>query len=140
MREVKRAREMMTLIGNSAPPAAPSAQLRKRNSGFGGSGAAAHRLGARVGWSERHVDRRRGSTSPDARPTSPIKCCNCGSNRRNQSIELIRMSEAMAILNGPDTTVTSFGDAQPTPKGKVFANPKRGILLIASNPAGGSQW
>ena len=44
---------------------------------------------------------------------------------RNQIIELTRLNEAFAILNGADTTVTSFGEKQPKPKGKVFCNPSR---------------
>ena len=44
------------------------------------------------------------------------------------------MSLAFAILSGPRTTEVSFGGAQPRPpQGKVFVNPSRGVLLIASN-------
>jgi len=58
-----------------------------------------------------------------------------------QNVELTRLTEAFAIVNGPDTTVTSFGSGQPQPPmGRVFVNPKQGVLLIASNlppaPAG----
>src|SRR5206468_7887136 len=49
--------------------------------------------------------------------------------------------EVLALLNSPETIVrvSSEGAAQP-PQGKVFLNPKRGVLLLASNlppaPAG----
>jgi anti-sigma-K factor RskA len=51
------------------------------------------------------------------------------------------LNEAFTIVNGADTTVTSFGAGQPQPpKGRVFVNPSQGVLLIASNlppaPAG----
>jgi anti-sigma-K factor RskA len=44
------------------------------------------------------------------------------------------MNEAFAILNGADTTVTSFGQGRPAPpKGRIFVSPSQGVLLIASN-------
>jgi hypothetical protein len=56
---------------------------------------------------------------------------------RRQAIELTRLNEAFAILGSPGTIEAGFGQG---PKGKVFVNPQRGILLIASNlppaPAG----
>jgi hypothetical protein len=59
---------------------------------------------------------------------------------RAQIIELTRLNEAFALMNGADTTVTSFGEKKPVPKGKLFYNPSMGALLIASNlppaPAG----
>ena len=48
--------------------------------------------------------------------------------------EVARLTEAFAILSGPNTTEASFGGQQPRPpQGKVFVNPSRGVLLIASN-------
>ena len=60
---------------------------------------------------------------------------------RQQTMDLTRMNEAFAIVNGADTTVTTFGEGQARPpKGKVFVSPRNGVLLIASNlppaPAG----
>lgn len=53
---------------------------------------------------------------------------------RRQTLDLTRLTEAFAILAGPDTTVTGFGAGQQAPpKGKVFVSPARGVLLIASN-------
>jgi len=56
---------------------------------------------------------------------------------RRQSIELTRMNEAFSILSGPETVVVGFGQG---PKGKVYIDRTRGVLLIASNlppaPAG----
>src|ERR1017187_10636666 len=52
---------------------------------------------------------------------------------RQQNIELTRVNQAFAILTGADTVVTTFGEGQPKPKGKVFVSPSQGVLLIAGN-------
>jgi anti-sigma-K factor RskA len=60
---------------------------------------------------------------------------------RTQAIELAHLNEALALLNQPDTRQVTFGEgtSQP-PRGRVFVNPKIGVLLVASNlpaaPAG----
>ncbi len=46
---------------------------------------------------------------------------------RAQAIELARATEAMALLNQPETRQVTFGG------GKVFVHPKAGVLLLASN-------
>jgi hypothetical protein len=50
-----------------------------------------------------------------------------------QTVELTRVNQAFAILTGADTVVTTFGEGQPKPKGKVFVSPSQGVLLIAGN-------
>ena len=60
---------------------------------------------------------------------------------QRQTVELSRLNEALALLNDPAATQVAFGQGQPKPpRGKVFVNPKRGVLLLASNlpqaPAG----
>jgi anti-sigma-K factor RskA len=132
MVEIKRAREMAALLGGSAAPAAPSPKLRRRILASAGveerrigwapflAGATALALGAALYFSGRerqYIDEARGLRE----------------QARNQNIEITRLNEAFAILNGADTSVTSFGENQPKPKGKVFMNPSRGLLLIASN-------
>ena len=139
MSEIKRARQMMTLLGGSSAPATPSPKLRKRilasvggeQSSFGWAPflaastvmclAAAFYFGGREWDFSRQVLALRQQS-------------------RDQIIELTHLNEAFAILNGADTTVTSFGENQSKPKGKIFVNPTRGVLLIASNlpqaPAG----
>ncbi len=56
---------------------------------------------------------------------------------RSRTIEVTRLNEAFAILSGPETTEVLFGQG---PKGKVYVDPGRGVLLVASNlppaPAG----
>jgi len=138
MAEMKRAREMAALLGGSSAPAAPSPKLRRRilaavgveQRAFGwtpflaGSTimclAAAFYFGGREWDFSRQVLRLQGES-------------------RAQIIELTRLNEAFALMNGA-TTVTTFGEKKPTPKGKLFCNPSMGALLIASNlpqaPAG----
>ena len=58
-----------------------------------------------------------------------------------QTRELARLNEAFAILNQPDAKQVVFGGATPQPpRGRVFLDPSRGVLLLASNlppaPAG----
>ena len=139
MAEMKRARGVMALLGGSAAPAAPSPKLRRRilasigfeQRGFGWApwlaGVAALSLVAAVYFAGREADFSR-------------EVVRLTEQARNQSAELAQLNEAFAILNQPDTTFASFGEKQPKPKGKVFVNPAKGMLLIASNlppaPAG----
>ncbi len=140
MAEVKRARHVAALVGQTPALATPSPKLRKRilasvgfeqrRFGWAPFLAAALLLSlfAAFYFSGRERDFATLATRLDGQ-------------LRAQTIELTRLNEAMAILNGVDTTVTSFGKGQTQPpKGKVFVDPSRGVLLIASNmpqtPAG----
>jgi hypothetical protein len=133
MGEVKRARQLTALMGGTAPAAAPSPKLRRRilasvgyeqkRFGFAPFLAAALLLSlfAVFYFSGRERDFAQLATRLDGQ-------------LRNQTIELTRLHEAFTILNGSDTSVTSFGGGQTQPpKGKVFVNPTQGVLLIASN-------
>ncbi|SPE26726.1 conserved hypothetical protein [Candidatus Sulfopaludibacter sp. SbA3] len=133
MAGVKNARRLAALLGGTAAAAAPSPKLRRRilasvgfeQKRFGMApflaAALALSLFAVFYFSGRERDFAQLANRLDGQ-------------LRSQTIELTRMNEAFAILNGPDTTVTSFGagKTQP-PKGKVFVNPSQGVLLIASN-------
>jgi hypothetical protein len=60
---------------------------------------------------------------------------------RAQTLELTKLTEAFGVINGPDTVVVRFGQAQAqVPGGKVFVNPAQGVALVVSNlpapPAG----
>ncbi|HUB80053.1 MAG TPA: anti-sigma factor [Bryobacteraceae bacterium] len=139
MSEMRRARELLTLVGGSAVPAAPSRKLRRRilasvgvdQRGFGWTplfaGLSALLLAAALYFAGREGDYSRQVETLTARS-------------RAQIIELTRLNEAFALMNGADTTVTTFGEKKPVPKGKLFYNPSKGALLIASNlpqaPAG----
>ncbi len=133
MAEMKRAREMAALLGGTAAPAAPSPRLRRRilasvgfeQRRFGWApflaAAAALALFAAVYFSGREGEFAREATA-------------LREQIGRQNIDLTRLNEAFAILNGPDTTVVSFGAGQTQPpKGKVFVNPSQGVVMIASN-------
>jgi anti-sigma-K factor RskA len=137
MRGVKRAVEMAAMLGGAAPPAAPSSKLRRRI--LASVGFEQNRFGWAPFWAAAAVlsmvaavyfsGRERQFAEDSQRLQEQL---------RAQTSELARLNEAFAIVNGPDTVVTSFGEKKPA-KGKVFAN-RGGILLMASNlpalPAG----
>lgn len=140
MEGMRRAREVAALLGGSAPQAAPSPQLRRRilasvgfeQRRFGWSPflavALAFSLFAAVYFGGRERD-------------TEVELARVRNQMRQQTMDLTRMNEAFAIVNGADTTVTTFGEGQSRPpKGKVFVSPSNGVLLIASNlppaPAG----
>jgi Anti-sigma-K factor rskA len=132
MAGVKRSLETAVLIGASALPAQPTRQLRRRILASIGSDeprvfgwifavAAAAMLAIAVYF----VLASRQYQQEAIRLRDQV---------RSQTSEIARLTEAFAILSGPQTTEASFGGAQPRPpQGKVFVNPSRGVLLIASN-------
>jgi hypothetical protein len=141
MEGMRRARETAALVGAAAPPATPSAKLRRRilasagfeqPRGFGWApalaGALAFSLIACVYFAGRQRD--------VARELDRVTSIS-----RQQNMDLTRLNEAFSIINGADTRVTTFGDGQSKPpSGRIFASPSQGVLLIASNlpqaPAG----
>ena len=132
MKEVKQARELAALLSTTAAPLAPSKKLRKRilaaagapSYGFGWAPAfaaiAALSICAAVYFSGREKQ-----FSAEAQTLLE--------QTRRQNIELTKLNEAFTILYGADTKVTSFGEQAPKPRGRVFVDPSRGVLLIASN-------
>ncbi len=108
MAGIKRALETAALIGATAPPAQPSRNLRRRILASVGARP------SRLNWV---------AALAVAALLLLAAAFFVASNRhRNQE-----QSAAFAILSGPRTTEVSFGG------GKVFVNPTRGVLLIASN-------
>jgi len=130
MARLKEARRLDALLGGSTPPAAPPPRLRRRilasvgapqRGGYWGliaTVAAALCLVAAFYFSGRERD-----------VTGQLT--HAREQVRNQTIELARLQEAFSIVNAAGTTVGSFGEGKP--KGKVFVNPSRGVLLIANN-------
>jgi Anti-sigma-K factor rskA len=131
MAGVKRSMELTALVGAAAPPAQPSPKLRRR-------------ILASVGSNDRRFN-----WVPVFALAAALLLIAVGAsllvrgNRaeatllaltRAQSAEIARLTQAFAIVSGPRTTEVSFGGVQPRPpEGKVFLNPARGVLLIASN-------
>jgi len=132
MQGVRRAREVAAWLGSSAQPAAPSPGLRRRILAsvggdarrFGWSPFLALALGLALFAAVYFGGRERDLGNELARVRE---------QNRLQSIELAGVNQAFAILTGADTTVTTFGEGQPKPRGKVFVSPSQGVLLIASN-------
>ena len=139
MQEIKRARQMLALLGGTATAAAPSPALRRRilasaggtQSRFGWSPFLAFALGLALFAAVYFGGRERDLANELAR----LREIN-----RDQTIKLASINQAFTILTGEDTVVTTFGEGQPKPKGKVFVSPTQGVLLIAGNlppaPAG----
>ncbi len=136
MKEMKRARQVASMIGATALPAAPSAKLRRR-------------ILASVG-----VEQRSFGLAPwlglmaalslvgafyfEARESSSLEeLANVRNQMRQQAVDLTRLNEAMTIMTASDTRQVNFGAGA---KGKVFVNPTSGVLLMATNlppaPAG----
>jgi hypothetical protein len=133
MAGMERARAITAILGGTASPATPSPKLRRR-------------ILASVGFEQRSF-----GWTPFLAAATALSLCAAvyfGGRERDfaematrlrdqlgrQDVELTRMNEAFAILNGPETKVVSFGTSQPQPpKGRVFVNPSQGVLLIASN-------
>ena len=130
---VKRALETAALLGASAPKAQPSPQLRRRilasvgseQRGFGLAWVTALAVAALFAIAVYFGIGNRRYAVDVARMRVEL---------RDQAGVIFRLTEAFAILSGPSTTEASFGGSQPRPpQGKVFVNPSRGVLLIASN-------
>src|ERR1700733_577163 len=131
MAGVKRSLATTALIGTSAPAVQPPAHLRRRILASVGS----HEQRG-VGWmlalaaallvvAVYFVVTSRQYQQEALRLRDQI---------RSQTSEIARLTEAFAIVSGPKTTEASFGGSHPRPpQGKVFVNPTRGVLLIASN-------
>jgi len=140
MQGIKQAREVATLLGGTAAPSEPSPKLRRRilasvgveERRFGWAPFLAAALALSMFAVFYFAGRERDIANELARSQQQMG---------RQTIELSRLNEAFGILNGADTTVTSFGEGQNAPpKGKVFVSPSQGMLLIANNlrpaPAG----
>jgi len=130
---VHAARGLVSLIGATAPPAAPPARLRRRVMALTGeperrwswaplwAGVAAAAIVAAV-----LINLRAGRTAAEL--------AQAQRESATQTNELVRLNEALAILNGPEVREIDFGAGKPQPpKGRVFLSPKRGVLLLASN-------
>jgi anti-sigma-K factor RskA len=133
MAGVKRSLETVSLIGASAPWAEPSRQLRRRilaSAGFEQRAATPWWVSALAIATLSMVALYLGVSSKQYEQTA----ARLRSEIREQTAQIASLTEAFAILSGPNTAEASFGGAQPMPpQGKVFLNPARGVLLIAHN-------
>lgn len=145
---VRGARELATLIGATAPAAEPPARLRNRVLAIAGGQTAARwnwapvfaavAAGAVIAAVVFNIRAHR-ATADLAQAAGELQRVQAESAA--QTRELARLNEAFAILNQPDAKQVVFGGAAPQPpRGRVFLDPTRGVLLLASNlppaPAG----
>ena len=138
---VRGARELTSLIGATAPAVEPPARLRKRVLAIAGG-----QTDPLLKWSRLWMAVAAGALiaavvfSTRAQRTSE-ELQRVRAESAAQTRELARLSEAFAILNQPDARQVVFGGAAPQPpRGRVFLDRTRGVLLLASNlppaPAG----
>ncbi len=137
---VRRARQMMSSLALMTPESHPPARLRKRIVGLVIEPkrtwfrapewvAATVCLAIIAGWL---ANGRR----EQARALAELRL-----EAQRNNTELARLTEAFALMNDPAAKQVVFGEGAPKPpRGRVFVNPNRGVLLVASNlppaPAG----
>src|ERR1022692_3616451 len=123
---VRGARELTTLIGATAP-----AVDRPPGRGSWPPGGAAVAAGALIAAIVFNVRAHRASAEL-AQAAAELQ--RVQSESAAQTRELARLNEAFAILNQSDAKQVVFGGAAPQPpRGRVFLDPARGVLLLASN-------
>ncbi len=136
MAEMRQAKQIVSMMGASAPPQTPSSKLRKR-------------ILASVGYEQRSYGLAPWFGALAAlcfvaaiyfagRERSYVEeMVILRSQMGQQAIELTRLTEIMTIMNGVNTREVTFGTGA---KGKVFVNPQSGVVLMATNlpsaPAG----
>jgi hypothetical protein len=132
---VRRSLETVALIGATTPPAQPSYQLRRRI--LASIGSEERRPGRMPTWAWALATAALFAAAvyfAAGSRQSAQEAARLRDEMRGQTARITRLTDAFAILTGPRTTEVSFGGAQPRPpQGKVFVNPSRGVLLVASN-------
>ena len=131
---VRHARELAAVIGATAPAVQPPARLRKRVLALAG-GDTARRLNWSPVWAALAAGALIAALFFNTRAQrAAADLARLQSQAAEQTRELARLNEAMAILNQPDARQVVFGGAAPQPpRGRVFLDPRRGVLLLASN-------
>jgi anti-sigma-K factor RskA len=129
---IRKARALMMSLALITPESHPPARLRKRVVGMVGEPkrawswtpvwiAAAACLAVVAVWL--------GMARRDqARALADLRL-----EAQRKTVELARLNEAFAIMNDPAARQLVFGESAPKPRGRVFVNPKQGVLLLASN-------
>jgi anti-sigma-K factor RskA len=145
---VRSGRELIAQISATAPPVEPPARLRKRVLAI-----AAGQTGSRWNWSPvwaavaagtliaAVVFNMRAHRAYAELAQAAAELRQVQSESAAQTRELARLNDAFTILNQPNVKQVVFGGGAPQPpRGRVFLDPQRGVLLLASNlppaPAG----
>jgi anti-sigma-K factor RskA len=136
---VQHARQLVSTLALTAPESRPPARLRSRVVGLVNQPkrswvrapewiATAVALAMIAAWLA-NMRRLQERTLTEARQEL---------SRKN--VELAQLNEAFALMSDPAARQLVFGENAPKPRGRVFVNPKQGVLLLASNlspaPAG----
>lgn len=135
--EARRAAATVAAMALLAPPVDPPARLRQRV--LAGVGAEPVRRGWMAAWLAATAAAMVLLGAVAIRQQQQSTRLAAALNEARQEVarrgtELARANEVLAMLNSPETVVrvSAEGQAAP-PQGKVFVNPKQGVLLIASN-------
>ncbi|HXI40308.1 MAG TPA: anti-sigma factor [Bryobacteraceae bacterium] len=130
---VRHARQTMTSLALMTPESQPPARLRKRvvslvvepkRTWFRAPEwiAATIAMAIIAGWLAN-------SRRDQARALTELRL-----EAQRNNVELGRLTEAFALMNDPAAKQVVFGEGAPKPpRGRVFVNPNRGVLLLASN-------
>ncbi len=129
---VRQARQIVAVLGSAAPEASPSPQLRKRI--LASVGAPPQRFGWAPLWAAVAVVAVIAAFYLGVRERAAVEqIARLRADATRQAAELARLDQVLAILNGPQTEEVSFGEDTPKPpRGRVFVNPERGVVLLAS--------
>jgi len=135
-REISRAREINAMMFASVPEVAPSPHLRRRIMASIGAEPSRGWL-SWAGWAGSIasgvcvvllVMTLETARQEESRATAQIN---------QMQARMVQMESAVRMMTEPDTRQVTFGKG---PQGRVLVNPKRGVLLLASNlpplPAG----
>jgi hypothetical protein len=115
--ELRRAISMNVLVFAGAPDAVPSAKLRSRI--LASVGAEEKKGWAWLPW----------ATTALATGLLVVMFVRSEGVQRDKA-DVARLREIVGLLTEPETRQVTFGKG---PQGRVLVNPKRGVLLIASN-------
>jgi len=130
---VRHARQTMTSLALMTPESHPPARLRKRVVSLVAEPKrtwfrAPEWIGATIamaiiaGWLAN-------SRRDQARALTELRL-----EAQRNNVELGRLTEAFALMNDPAAKQVVFGEGAPKPpRGRVFVNPNRGVMLLASN-------
>jgi anti-sigma-K factor RskA len=137
---VKKARELAAMLGATAPTASPSAALRNRIMASIGAPSASAVVLPKQGfrWSPVWA-----AVAGLATITAVYFEVRVGQEQdrasqafgelRDRTAQLSRLNDALSIVNDTQTVEASFGPGrQPEPAGRVFVNPRQGVLFVAS--------
>jgi anti-sigma-K factor RskA len=145
---VKDALELTTLLATMPEVARPPTRLRKRVlASVGGQQPVSRNWVAVLAFVSAGLliavavvgieERRRAEELADARE----QVRHAQEQVRSSAADLSKLQAALQFLDEPETEQVVFGKGKPLPpRGRVFVNPQRGVLLLASNlppaPAG----